>query len=596
MHALIFWGFLILLARAGQFFFIGFFPEWRFASGSWEGVWSLYFFVKDLAVVLVSAAVLYALYRRLIVKPDRLTLSGEGIVILLLILVIMVTDVLFDAAYLALKPEQEMEGAVLGAFVAQWILTGRDTALLTGLHNLGYWGHVISILVFLTLIPRSKHFHILLSFPNVYFSRIKPGSRLTRLDFEDEHQESFGVTQIEQLSWKSLLDLHTCTECGRCDVVCPAWNSGKPLSPKQLTVDLRNHLNASTPGLINPANFSEQKGGRPAMVGGVIQDETLWSCTTCGACEEACPVMIEYVNKIVDLRRGLVMTDSRFPPELTNAFKSLETNSNPWGFGRDSRADWAKDLEVKIWDKDHPSDYLYFVGCNGSFDSRGKKITLAVVRALKEAGVDFSILGNEEGCTGDPARRSGNEFLFDMLASANAETFKQKGILKVITHCPHCFNTLKNEYPEFGANLEVIHHSQFLNQLEQSGRMKSTTKTGERVVVHDSCYLGRHNEIYDAPREVIDRRVEQGNRQEVETSREQGTCCGAGGARFLMEEKTGTRMSHNRIDELMQAKPDTIAVSCPFCVLMLEDGLKGKGLADQVKVVDIAELGNRGDG
>ncbi|MFQ5716411.1 MAG: (Fe-S)-binding protein, partial [Nitrospinales bacterium] len=476
----------------------------------------------------------------------------------------------------------------LGLMAALSVLPGLAPATLQCLHDLAYWGHVGAILLFFNLIPRSKHFHIVTSFPNVYFSNVDGrGNQLERIDFEDETREDFGVVRIEEFSWKRLLDLHTCTECGRCDTVCPALASGKPLSPKEFTVDLRDHLNAMTPALLDLKN-SGGMDNRPALAGEVIQDETVWSCTTCGACEEACPVNIEYVNKMIDIRRGLVMTESRFPRELNNAFKSLETNGNPWGFGRDSRADWAAELDVRVWDKENPSEYLYFVGCNGSFDSRGKKIAASVVKLLKTAGVDFSILGKSEGCTGDPARRAGNEYLFDMLASQNAATFKDKKITKVVAHCPHCFNALKNEYPAFGAQLDVIHHSELLSRLVEEGKIAPGEKSSSNTVVHDSCYLGRHNKVYDAPRFLIAAAVE--TVQEVENSRERGTCCGAGGARFLLEEKTGTRMSHNRVDELMQTHPDTIAVSCPFCVLMLEDALKAKGLADKVRVKDVSEL------
>ena len=298
--------------------------------------------------------------------------------------------------------------------------------------------------------------------------------------------------------------------------------------------------------------------------------------------------MIDYVDKVIDLRRGLVLTEDRYPKEFTAAFKSLETQSNPWGFPKTSRSDWAKELGIPIWDKTKPTEYLYFVGCNGSFDSRGKKISEAVVQTLKEAGVEFSILGNDEGCTGDPARRAGNEYLFDMLASANAETFKEQGVRKVVTHCPHCLNSLKNDYPEFGATLEVIHHSELLQKLIEEGKIIPQQKAEENIVFHDSCYLGRHNEIYDAPREVLNASTKSSSIKEVEQSRETGTCCGAGGARFLLEENTGTRMSHHRLDELMVNEPDTIAVSCPFCVLMLEDAVKAKNLNVQVK--DIGEM------
>jgi len=575
MHALIFWGFLILLIRAGEFFIVGLFPQ---IDSHFSGTAPLilpYFWVKDGAIFMVTLATLYALYRRLVIKPEGLTLSIEGVVILSLILIIMASDILFDAAFLALHPDMGNSSPLASLFTPFVSLLG-EKGVIGHLHSLAYWAHVSAILFFLTLLPRSKHFHILTSIPNVFFSRLHAGNGLHRIDFEDDDTETFGVTKVENFTWKQMLDLHTCTQCGRCDQVCPALATGKPLSPQQLTVDLRDHLNGSS-------------GSDIALLGGVIEDETLWACTTCGACEAACPVMIDYVDKVIDLRRGLILSEDRYPKEFESAFKSLETQSNPWGFAKNSRTDWASaELDVPIWDKNNPSEYLYFVGCNGSFDTRGKKISEAVVKALKQAKVSFSILGNDEGCTGDPARRAGNEYLFDMLASKNVETFKQQGIQKIITHCPHCLNSLKNEYPEFGAHLEVIHHSELLETLIAEGRLSIGEKTDDKVVVHDSCYLGRHNGIYDAPRNVLVAGAKK--IQEVEQSREQGTCCGAGGARFLLEENTGTRMSHHRLDELMVTNPDTIAVSCPYCVLMLEDAVKAKGLEGKVQVKDIGEM------
>ncbi len=573
MHALIFWGFLILLVRAGQFFLIGFFPR-AALSPALGGVYGAYSLARDGVVALVLLAVAYALVRRLLLRPRRLTLSGEGILILVLILLILLSDVVFEAAHAAREPAAATWLNPLGLLVSG-PLSALAPGALVHLHNLAYWAHVSAILFFLTLLPRGKHFHILTSIPNVYFSRPGEGGVIRRIDFENETRETFGVTRIDEFTWKSLLDLHTCTECGRCDRFCPAFNSGKPLSPKQLTVDLRNHLNAQ------PA------GEAAELLGEVIDDETLWSCTTCGACEAECPVMIEYVGKVIDMRRGLVLTHDRYPEELAQAFRSLEANSNPWGFPKDTRADWARELNIPLWDKARPAEYLYFVGCNGAFDSRGQRIARATAASLKAAAVDFAILGTDEGCTGDPARRAGNEYLFDLLASENASTFREKGVQKVITHCPHCLNSLKNEYPEFGARLEVIHHSELLARLMREGRLPRGGEGDGRVVFHDSCYLGRHNGVYDAPREV----VPGGGPLEVQNSRDQGTCCGAGGARFLLEEKTGERMSHRRVDELLEAKPDTIATACPFCVLMLEDALKAKNPARPVKVRDVSELG-----
>lgn len=599
MHAFIFWGFLVLLFRAAEFFFIGFFPTVEIRFPGSVSVANVYSLIKDGFVVLVILACLYALYRRLMTQPKRLNLSGEGILILVLILLIMLSDVLFAGAEAARFPQTASGWGPLGWGLAALGLNRLDSALLATLQAVGYWVHVVSILFFIDLLPRSKHFHIVTSIPNVYFSNVTGRvSAPQRLDFEEVGRETFGVTRIEEFSWKKLLDFHTCTECGRCDVFCPALNSGKPLSPKQFTIDLRDHLNQDTPRLLSGSSGSlagssdvgAGTGAEVTLMGGAILDETVWSCTTCGACEEECPVMIEFVNKMIDLRQGLVMMDGRYPKELVPAFKSLETHSNPWGFPSDQRASWAEGLGVKQWDKNHPTEYLYFVGCNGAFDTRGKQVAESVVTALQKAGVDFSILGNREGCTGDPARRLGNEYLFDMLAVKNAATFKDEGILKIVTHCPHCFNSLKNEYPEFGAHLDVIHHSELLARLIREQKISVGEKSKETVVYHDSCYMGRHNKQYEAPRTVLQETVVQESLREVDTSRERGTCCGAGGARFLLEETTGSRMSHNRVDELMQTNPDIIAVSCPFCILMLEDALKAKNLADKVKVKDISEL------
>ena len=599
MHALIFWGFLVLLFRALQFFVIGLYPSFlhtfdtyllflfaEYSFNSYSYIVGGYFIAKDSVVLLISLACCYALFRRLVIKPKRLSLSGEAILILGLILTIMISDIVYDGA---ISIVDITDKSYLGFALAKVVMMSLSREGVYTVLGAAYWTHILSILVFIVILPRSKHFHIITSIPNVFLGNVtQTGNQLSRIDFEDESKETFGVTRIEEFSWKKLLDLHTCTECGRCDVFCPALNSDKPLSPKQFTIDLRNHLNAQTPALLSNKE-ENQAGSSVTLIGGAIQDATVWSCTTCGACEEECPVMIEYVNKMVDLRRGLVLTEDRYPKELGEAFKSLEVHSNPWGFPGTQRTDWAEGLDIKQWDKENPTEYLYFVGCNGSFDSRGKKVSESVVRALQKAEIDFSILGNREGCTGDPARRLGNEYLFDMLASKNAETLKEQGVIKVIVHCPHCFNSFKHEYPEFGVKLEVIHHSELLADLIKENKLSTEGGADGTVVVHDSCYMGRHNKVYEAPRDILKAVASPDSVKEVETSRERGTCCGAGGGGFLMEE-TGTRISHNRIDELMETNPDTIAVSCPFCVLMLEDALKAKNLSHKVKVKDISEM------
>jgi ferredoxin len=376
MHALIFWGFLILLFRALEFFILGLYPSLLYVSyPPYSSIRIGYSFVKDCVVLLVSLACCYALFRRLVTKPKRLNLSGEALLILLLILTIMISDIVYDGANHRLSMvvlDWMQDSSFLGfalAKIGMMSLSIDESMVVLGT---AYWVHILSILVFLVILPRSKHFHIITSIPNVFLGNVtQTGNQLSRIDFEDESRETFGVTRIEEFSWKKLLDLHTCTECGRCDVFCPALNSDKPLSPKQFTIDLRDHLNAQTPALLN----KEANESLAPLLGSVIQDATVWACTTCGACEEECPVMIEYVNKMVDLRRGLVLTEDRYPKELGEAFKSLETHSNPWGFPGTQREAWAEGLDVKQWDKDNPTEYLYFVGCNGSFDNRGKKVS-----------------------------------------------------------------------------------------------------------------------------------------------------------------------------------------------------------------------------
>jgi len=364
MHAMIFWGFLVLLLRAGQFFLMGFFPGWQLGLSSTLPLENIYILVKDGFVFLVASASLYGLYRRLVLRPRRLNLSFEGNLILLLILAIMVTDVFFDAAIFSLHPETASLWSPLGFQLSATVFQNFSPKTLVYIMGFSYWGHVITILFFLNLLPRSKHFHVITSIPNVYFSNVgRMAGAPRKIDFDDESQETFGVTRIEEFTWKGLLDLHTCTECGRCDDVCPALISGKPLSPKQFNIDLRDHLNAQTPTLNRDKDSLPSETAPPQLVGETIEHETIWSCTTCGACEQACPVTIEFVNKMIDLRRGTVMMESSYPQELTTAFKSLEVHQNPWGFASDSRADWARELDLKIWDKDNPTEYLYFVGC-----------------------------------------------------------------------------------------------------------------------------------------------------------------------------------------------------------------------------------------
>ncbi|MBI4196831.1 MAG: (Fe-S)-binding protein [Deltaproteobacteria bacterium] len=547
MHAIIFWGFLVIALRTILLFGIGF--EADFGRSFLESVAGR-FYILSLPVVegLVLLAVGYAAYRRWFVKPGRLTLSAEGLIILVAIALLMVSDFAID---------------------------GTTGALQTA----AYFFHIILVLAFLNYLPYGKHFHILTFLPNVFFMRTTPLGQLRNLNLEDPNATSFGMGKLEDLTWKDMLDVATCTECGRCSSVCPATNTGKILSPKQLNIDERRELRKGPGG----------QEGEKFLSPHLIDPEVFWSCTTCRACEEACPVGIEFVDRIVGTRRHMVLTQGVMPTEVQNTFRNMETHSNPWGLAADDRAEWCKDLGVKIFAEKPDAEYLYFVGCAGSFDDRNKRIATAFVKILQKAHVDFAILGKEECCTGDPARRIGNEYLFQTLAKQNIETMNRYKVKKILTACPHCFNTLGNEYPQFGGNYEVIHHTDFVYQLIREGRVRPVSPLPQRVTYHDSCYLGRYNGVYDAPREIL-KSIPGAEVVEVPLSRSNGRCCGAGGGRMWMEERVGKRVNHQRLEDLQEASPHVIASACPFCITMLRDATRDKHLEEQVQTRDVIEL------
>ena len=545
MHAFIFWGFLAVALRTILLFGQGFDADFgvAFENSLLGGV---YAWTRDVFEILVLVGVLALLIRRIFLRPKRLTLSVDGIVILCSIAVLMITDFLmeFQIAYAA-----------------------------------NYFIHLGLILVFLNYLPYGKHFHIITAIPNVFFRKTEPYGALKPLNLEDEKVTIYGTEKINQLNWKQTLDLYTCTECGRCDTQCPATATGKKLQPKLISVALRDFVNQS----------ALKKDTEP-LVPKTIDPQVLWDCTTCRACEEACPVMIEYVDKIVELRRNLVLMRGEFPAEAQTALRNMETNSNPWGMGHSTRGDWAKPLGIKTLAEDRNVEYLYFVGCAGSFDERAKKISRSLIKCLQTAGVSFGILGTEEKCTGDSARRIGNEYLFQMMAKENIAMFGKYGVRKIITTCPHCFNTIKNEYPQFGGNYEVVHHTELLRDLIAQGKLQpKATGEKQKITFHDSCYLGRYNDVYDAPREIL-HALPSFEVQEMELSRDKGRCCGAGGGRMWMEEKTGTRINHKRLEDIQtQTQATTVASACPFCMTMLSDATRDKG-ATQIQTKDVAEL------
>ena len=455
---------------------------------------------------------------------------------------------------------------------------------------------------FIAYLPYSKLIHIVTAPLNMYFESLEPKGTLTYINMEDEDAETFGVAKLEEYTWKDLMDTDACVRCGRCQNNCPAHLSGKPLSPKQLIQDLRQHLTQKGEIILSNRQVLIQKGlygsesaagseevndilNQP-LVGNVIEEDVIWACTTCRSCMEQCPVLIEHVPKVVELRRNQVLMESNFPPEAQISFRNMENNGNPWGMGWQTRADWAKGLGVAAISEEPDAEYLYWPGCSGAFDARNRKVSTALVKLLQAAGVKFAILGNEEKCCGDSARRLGNEYLYYSLAQENIETMKGYGVKKIITQCPHCFNTLKNDYPQLGGNFEVIHHAEFLAQLLREGRVKTNQSLEATVTYHDPCYLGRYNDIFSEPREIL--RTVGANLVEMERSHEKSFCCGAGGGRMWLEESLGQRINEMRTEQVVACSANIVGTACPFCLTMLTDGIKVKEA--EVKALDIAEI------
>ncbi len=598
-HFFIFWGFILITLGTGEVLIQGLFPAFSWALLMGHGAASLLDTAIDWSSLIVLLMMVFAVVRRLVLAPRLIPMSRDAALILGGISTLMITHFgthAFEAVAGGVQsPDRPISAALAGA------MRGLDPGLAAALSDANWWIHVLVVLTFLNYLLYSKHSHILAALPNIYFRELGQRGVLPKLNLEADDMAATGiVSEYKDFSWKSLLDSFACTECARCSNYCPAYNTGKPLSPMHVVHDVRDDLKAKLPdrGPLDSLLDRMQHGpaGKAAadptipLVGGRTSEEVLWACTTCGACQEVCPVFIDQPRLILEMRRNLVLLQEKVPSDLARTFKNLEQNGNPWGLSADKRMDWAAGKNVPTLDDKPDADYLLWVGCAGAYDDRVKKQTVALVEILQAGGVDFAVLGIEEGCTGDPARRSGNEMLYQMQAQQNVETLNTRKVRKIITACPHCLHTIKNEYPQLGGNFEVIHHTQMIRTLVDSGRVQ--VRKGEdgigRVVFHDPCYLGRWNGEYEAPRQNLDAVAE--SRVEPERRREHGFCCGAGGGRMWMEEKTGTRVNHNRVDELIATGARTIATACPFCTIMVHDGVNDRGAEERVQVLNVSEL------
>jgi Fe-S oxidoreductase len=578
-HTFIYAGFIILTAATTVVML-----DYDFGLSIMRGAFYLYFqsFIVDVFGALALIGVGIAAARRLVIKPAKLVYTDESLLILASIFLIALTGFLIEGWRIAATSDPWGAWSPFGLLVARASQSLMSVEAMKTAHLVTWWAHAALVFGFIAWAPYTKMLHALTGPLNIYAARLaSEGAALRRLDFDRlaETGEPMGVKTLAGFTWKDLLDLDACTECGRCTSVCPANTVGKELSPRDLILDLRNFARGDG----DSAFAAPIVNAVPAAA-----SERLWQCTTCGACMEACPVFIEQATKIVDLRRYLVMEESDFPDTMQEAITSLESRGHPFRGTQSSRLDWAEGLNVKSIAEARDAEVLLWVGCGGALIERNQKVVRATAQLLEKAGVKFAVLGREEKCTGDPARRVGNEFLFEMMAKDNVETINGYGVKKIVTSCPHCFNTLRNEYPQFGGDYEVYHHSEFLAGLVNEGRIKTTAQSDKKVTYHDPCYLGRHNGVFDAPRQLV--RISSRSAVEMKQNREQGFCCGGGGGMSFVEEPKDKRVNQERARQALETGADVVAVGCPFCMTMLEDGVNARKGERDVRVMDVAEL------
>ncbi|UFT99263.1 (Fe-S)-binding protein [Radiobacillus kanasensis] len=633
MHVVIFYGFIIL-----QFGALDIIVKGLGAKGLPIPGYHVFGLIQEITVFLIFLAVGYAAYRRYGEKLARLKRGWKPSIVIFLIFSLMFT-VLFTLGFERIIHDMDFSWYAPVSSMIAAAFSGVGTTAATVFFYIFWWAHLLILLSFLIYVPQSKHFHLMVAPINILLRKTEPVGKLTSLDLEDEEAESFGVGKIEDFTQKQMIDFYACVECGRCTNVCPASNTGKILSPMHLIAKLRDHLtekgavltskspwvpayafsesgshsfqhpdggldtNWSSDSITNiePTislqkmlwSTGEKKAEDMNLIGDVMTGEEIWACTTCRNCEDQCPVGNEHVDKIIDLRRHLVLMEGSVPQEGQRAMQNIERQGNPWGINRNDRAKWTEDIDgipVPTVKENPDFDVLYFVGSMGSYDNRSLKVSRAFARLLNEAEVNFAILGNEEKNSGDTPRRMGNELLFQELCMENIATFQKYNVKKIVTACPHTFNTLKNEYPEFGLEgVEVLHHTELLDQLVKQGRLSPQYELNERITYHDSCYLGRYNNIYDQPRDIL-RAIKGVEVVEMDRSRENGMCCGAGGGMMWMEETAGKRVNIARTEQALEVNPTIISSACPFCLTMLEDGTKSKEVEERVRARDIAEI------
>ncbi len=587
-HMLIFFGFLAIQPHSLMLMIQGVFPAFE-PGHAIPTIYRAYLFVADILAVLVLVGFAYALYRRVVVRPSYLTMGADANLIILFTCVIVITFHLINA-FLSLLPAAG-SFSYAGVFpvserlVSLFNLQSLSPAGIQTGYEISYWIHIATILGFLIYIPSSKHLHLLAAVPNVFLKPLDLPKAMVKTDIENEEAETFGLGKVSELNWKNVLNLYACTECGRCEEQCPASCTEKPLSPKNVIHDFKVDLLAQADAIM-AQNFENVE---PIVrEGSPITGDVIWSCTTCRGCEDICPVNIEQLDFILETRKHRVLMEADFPPEMQETFTNLENQFNPWGFSSDSRADWCKGMDVPLMADKPDAELLWFVGCSGSFDDRGKKIAQAMARVLQKAGVNFAILGPEEACNGDVARRAGNEYIAQMLMMQNAEVLNQYKPKKILTGCPHCYNMIKNEYSQFDAGYPVVHHTELLLELFRQGRLKASNNHLAELAYHDSCYLGRWNGIYQAPRDLLSSINGGAEPMEMPRSGSKGFCCGAGGARMFMEETIGKRINEERAEEIIATGAKTVAVACPFCTTMLRDGILEK--ESEVQVKDVVEI------